>query len=120
MTHRTKIIAAVVTLAFTALGPGPRGALACMVAQQAARDCCKHHPTLRANDCCCRGANAASPLPVASNATQTDHSGKLFVAVLPASALATAATSSEPVRRLYQHGLAPPDTPITRHILLLL
>ena len=119
MARYLNIIAAVTALSWLAAVPCPRTAMACNISRQSAHDCCKHRTTLRADNCCCKGATSSSS-PALSNA-QGDQLGKVLTATLPSDTLIAAiGIDATPVWQRLHRGLAPPNTPVTQHTLLLL
>jgi hypothetical protein len=120
MARRLAVLVLTTIIAFAGVVTCPRGLVACTVGQQAVRDCCRHQTNLRNADCCCGGAHRT-----ASQATDTalqphQVSFTCIAASLHLATLAIAATGTPTAWHQLRHGLAPPDTPITQHTLLLL
>ena len=98
----------------------PRGVMACAMLQQATHDCCKHRTSLRSNDCCCKAAHQLTSR-VVSTTPQSDNVPVKLVATPLHPALRPTDTIGDRIAgQPLGHGVAPPDTPITQHILLLL
>ena len=119
MARYLNIIAAVTALSWLAAVPCPRAAMACNMSRPSAHNCCKHRPTLRADSCCCKGTTSSSS-PALNNA-QGDQLGKVLTATLPsADLIAAVGIDTAPLWQRLHRGLAPPNTPVTQHTLLLL
>ena len=103
-------------LALAGLVTCPRGG-SCLMARSTTPDCCRQHVALQAADCCCskgQQVRATGTLTGQEQAVPT-----LWVATAPSGYLDLCARA--PVRsRPLTHGLAPPDTPVSRHVTLLL
>ena len=119
MSRRLGILLLLAVVSLSGSATCTRGAMACPMVRQAAHDCCKHRATLRSDDCCCKAAHQLTSQAI-STAPQTENvSVRLVVALLHPVLSPTTDSGSLSVGHLL-HGVAPPDTPITQHTLLLL
>jgi hypothetical protein len=120
MTRRLGIMLLLAAVSLSGAATCPRGVMACAMLQQATHDCCKHRTSLRSNDCCCKAAHQLTSR-VVSTTPQSDNVPVKLVATPLHPALRPTDTIGDRIAgQPLGHGVAPPDTPITQHILLLL
>jgi hypothetical protein len=121
MLRKAAILMLVAAVVLTGATACPRGAAACPMVKQATHDCCGNHLSLRTHDCC-RGSKQL-PAPTLTTAV-AGHADPHVINVASMAALPSApnhGTGSISVRQICRdHGLAPPDTLVTRHASLLL
>jgi len=98
----------------------PRGVMACAMRQQATHDCCKHRATLRSDNCCCKAGRQLTSQAVSSAPQNGSVPVKLVAAPFHRALCPPDATRGISATQPLGHGVAPPDTPITQHVQLLL
>jgi hypothetical protein len=118
MAQRLATLLLAATIAFAGVTVCPRGALSCMMMQQANHTCCGNQLSLRAHNCC--GQRASSHVLN----TATGHADREFFKSITVSLCAANldTVSGQDCRRLIHTagGPAPPDTPFSQHTQLLL
>jgi hypothetical protein len=97
----------------------PRGAWSCMVIKQANHGCCGQHESLRSRNCCgAKGQLSGAALTVASR--DNGRVPTYTTSVLSHGSCASSRWPAAYARHFLPGSPCPPDTPITRHIALLL
>lgn len=120
MSRRLGVLVLLIAVSLSGSATCPRGAIACSMMQPAVHDCCKHRTTLRADDCCCKAAHQLTSQAISTAPQRDTVSGRLVAALLHPVPCWAAAGGGLSAGNPLGHGVAPPDTPITQHTLLLL
>lgn len=120
MFRRLAVLALTLFVAAFSVVACPAGAFACGQGKRMA-GCCDD-VTMSSGACCCSGASSRANPAAAPSLLERDTVKHLLVPVLGVVSLValTMPVSGPGVPALGRHGLAPPDTPVRRHTLLLI
>lgn len=120
MSRRLGIALLALSVALAGVAVCSRGVMACSALEAATPDCCGDDAALSQSDCCCPAREAAADANLVGDRTPPAKAMTLLATapapLAPAVLAAAPAFSSTSLAR----AMAPPDTPVSRRVTLLL